>query len=454
MKPKSISRWMVLFTTLFIGLAFSSSPVIGAEKDSMEKLREELESLKKDHEKLKRDFEKKDFGDLKESTPTLPTAGKKGKVGSSQWFEIRLGQTKMQFYGFVRFDAIYDDSRMNNNQVPGFVLSEDRTSSTFRGKDEDDLTFHTRLTRLGFLFDGPKLKGLGQAKVNGKIEIDFYNGGTSNTDSRAPLRMRHAFVQLNWETVSITAGQREDLISPLYPIVNNDLVMWGAGNLADRRPQLRFEFKPKFGKNQLFLQTAIGLTGALDQQAGSTNTGSLLDGEISALPTIQARVAFRVPMTKSKNLEIGVWGHRAWEDPDTTGHFKSWVYGVDLYIPLGDRFWIKAEIWHGSNVDDVRGGIFQGIVNGDEVVSRGGWIELGFKVTDTYSVSIGYATDDPDNSDLASGGRALNRTAYLANRFVFGPVGIGLDFLHWRTEFVGFDKGTSNRVNAFIYFKF
>ena len=52
------------------------------------------------------------------------------------------GETR--FYGFIRFDAILDDSRLSHHQFPNWVLSEDPS----KGKENDGhFGMHPRLTR-------------------------------------------------------------------------------------------------------------------------------------------------------------------------------------------------------------------------------------------------------------------------------------------------------------------
>jgi hypothetical protein len=107
--------------------------------------------------------------------------------------------------------------------------------------------------------------------VSGRLEIDFQNGGSN---SRAIPRYRHAFLQMNWGVHSLLAGQTWDVISPLFPTVNADTLMWNVRNMGDRRPQLRYSYEPKTGLNA---RGAIGLTGAIDNLDADNN--GVPDGE-------------------------------------------------------------------------------------------------------------------------------------------------------------------------------
>jgi hypothetical protein len=376
-----------------------------------------------------------------------------------------MGSSMIRFYGFARLDMIYSDSRQNNSQLPAFVRSEDPTAPAAIGTPADShiFTMHPRLTRFGADFIGPNVERLGNAKVTGKLEIDFYN--LPSSESRNAPRMRHAWLKLAWDDFSVLAGQTADVIAPLFPVVNPDFVMWAAGNLGDRRPQLRPEWIPKIGEGRLILQGEVGLTGADDaQDLDPAAAGGFRDGEASGMPTLQGRVAYRHPLWEKKaNVEVGIWGHFARENTDTpqgaSGRqgFTSEAVGFDMTVPLyKDVLWAKGELWKGKNLTDVRGGILQGIntVTGQEVRSQGGWFELGAKPAKWFSVHGGFSFDDPRDADLAAGARAKNEIWYLAFRGMFDPIEIGFDYLNWTTKYVGFLKGDDNRVQAYIMYKF
>lgn len=386
------------------------------------------------------------------------------------WKDLIGDPSRLKFYGFLRLDFQYDDSRANNAQTIGWILSEDPTAPSgganpvgANGRNNENFNMHPRLTRFGVDLDGGVVQSLAGAKLTGKVEVDFFNSGLAGqSESREALRMRHAWLKLTWGDLSLLAGQTNDLISPLFPVVNADLVMWGAGNLGDRRPQMRIDWAKPMGESKLLLQAMAGLTGADDNQNLDGNGSLFRDGDTSGRPTLQARAAFAFPMAGGK-AEVGVWGHQAWEQTDTpigtsaTTDFESDAWGFDASLPLyQDRVALKGEAWQGRNLDDVRGGIFQGIntTTGEEIDSTGGFVELGVKTTEHNTLYAGYSNDNPDAGDVANGGRANNRIAYLASRWNYKPISFGLEYLYWTTKYVGFDEGTDNRIVAFIAYNF
>lgn len=351
----------------------------------------------------------------------------------------------LSFYGFARADAIFDDSRPSALQTPTFILSEDPALGT---DNDSSFTFHTRLTRLGMNYKGKSLGILGGARVSAKVETDFQNGGR---ESRAVARYRHVYAKLDWDSSSLLVGQTSDIISPLFPSANGDTLMWNAGNLGDRRMQVRYSYN---ASDALSLTVGAGLTGAINSQDVDGN--GLRDGEDATLPNFQFRLGYSV-----MDGGIGVWGHYGKEETDVLfnneNEFDNYSIGVDYQYRFNDFASIKGEVWYGQALGDFRGGIGQSVntVTGEEIVSQGGWVELGLKPFRSYTAAIGYTVDNPDNNDLVNNARKLNRTWYIANKFQpTSSLVLGFDYINWHTEYIGLPKGTDNRFNLYSIYYF
>lgn len=354
------------------------------------------------------------------------------------------------FYGFIRFDAIFDDSRSDAIQTPTFIRSEAPGTS-----NQDAFNFHPRLTRFGFNYQGPRLGGDRGAKLGGKIEVDFQNGGR---ESRQVMRMRHAFMTLDWEQTRLLVGQTWDIISPLYPTVNNDTMMWNAGNLGDRRPQVRGRIARALASgDKLTFEAGIGLSGAIDRQDLDSN--GVRDGDDGLLQNLQARLAY-ARGGSDQRWTIGLSGHFGREQTQVPiageNRFDSSSLSLDFAGRWG-RFGLKGEAWIGSNLDDFRGGIGQGVnvMTGREIDAAGGWLEAGLEVTQVHSIYLGFTTDDPSDADLPAGGRSKNEVWYLVQRFRLArSFLVGIDYLNWRTEFQGLPAGEDNRFNLYLVYNF
>jgi len=368
--------------------------------------------------------------------------------------ELEVGQSRLRFYGFFRVDLIRDDSKPDNAQTPLFIPSED---PSVRPEGQENLTLHPRLTRLGLDVKGPSVASLAGGSLQGKLELDFQNGGR---ESRQIVRIRHAWAAIRWERLSLLGGQTWDLISPLFPTVNNDTLMWNAGNLGDRRPQIRLTFEaPSGGEGgKLSVGGALGLTGAIDEK--DLDADKTRDGEASGRPNVQFRAGWSRPFTADRGrVGIGVSLSRAWEKTATPvageRNFRSESAGLDFELRLRQRVTIQAEAWTGRNLSDFRGGIGQGVSpsTGSEIRSRGGWFEAGTRTGKIHSIYAGVSLDDPDDDEVGPGGRIRNRAWWIVNRFETpGPFLVGFDLLRWKTDFAGLAPGTDNRINAYVQF--
>ncbi|MDH6313364.1 hypothetical protein M2137_002154 [Parabacteroides sp. PFB2-10] len=144
-----------------------------------------------------------------------------------------------KFYGFVRGDIFYN-SRANVAPVDGnFYMYPLDIQKDANGEDLNATpngSFYTFTTRLGIDLTGPRL---GKALTSAKIETDF--GGFS--PSTTMLRIRQAYVALDWEKSQLLIGQTWH---PLSGAVMPDVLNLSSGapfNPFNRSPMLRLQHK-------------------------------------------------------------------------------------------------------------------------------------------------------------------------------------------------------------------
>jgi hypothetical protein len=388
-----------------------------------------------------------------ERTQAPAPSNQSDKNQPPRWSDLIGEGNKFKFYGQLRLDMDFDTQRPNNTQTPLFITSPDPAAG---GANIGEFSMHPRLTRFGIDYSGPHIDALGDARLSGKLETDFENGGS---ESRQIIRIRHAYLRLDWSDFSILAGQTWDIVSPLFPTVNNDTLQWNAGNVGDRRPQIRAAYEPKVGAGRLSFAGGAGLTGAIDS-ADLDNNG-YRDGEESQLPNFQGRIGYSFPAGKDRTASFGFSGFYGFLETQKPiagrTDFHSQLLNLDVSVPLASFLALRGEGWWGRNMSDVRGGAGQGInlANGREIRGRGGWSEANFKLSRYFSFNPGFSTDDPVDRDVPNGGRTRNQAWYLANRITpGGNFLIGADYLRWRTDFKGFRRGTDNRVNIFFQYSF
>ncbi len=357
---------------------------------------------------------------------------------------------RLKVYGMLRLDMDIDTQRPNSPQVPLFITSPS-------GGQGGSFAMHPRLTRVGIDLLGPRLRSLGNAELSGKLETDFENGGS---ESRQIIRIRHAYVKATWKGFSLLAGQTWDVFSPLIPTTNNDTLMWNAGNLGDRRPQLRAAYEPKVGKGQFSFTGAIGVTGVVD--ALDLDNNGFADGIQSMRPDVQARIGYSRPLwVANQAFSLGASTFTGWLGVSKPIGGRTVLpadgYNFDLTLPVASALAFRGEGWWGRNMSDFRGGAGQGftVSQGRIVRGRGGWGEFKVRLNRYWSVAPGFTTDNPVKADLAAGSRTRNRAFYIANRLTLGgKMEIGLDYLRWRTDYFGLLPGFDNRINIFVQYGF
>jgi hypothetical protein len=375
------------------------------------------------------------------------------KTEPVQWPEVMGGGNRMKFYGLLRLDMDMDSQIPNQAQIPFFITSQSATGE----KDSSNFSMHPRLTRLGFDYAASPIEIFDRAKLGGKLELDFLNGGS---ESRQIVRIRQAYLKLQWNQMSFLAGQTWDVVSPLFPTVGAESVMWNAGNLGDRRPQVRLSYDPRMGGGRWTFAGAIGLAGAVDML--DLDGDGLREGEVSGRPNVQAYAGYSHPLwVKGQSASFGLSGVRSWQSANRAiakrSEFSSQAINADFTLPLTRAISLRGESWFGRNLSDVRGGIGQAInmLTGQEIRSRGGWSEIKFRLSHYLSVHPGFSLDDPLDTDIPNSGRTRNRTFYFATRINLSEqFQIGLDYLKWKTEYKGLLPGIDNRWNVFFQYTY
>ncbi|HUT30452.1 MAG TPA: hypothetical protein VMX13_11730 [Sedimentisphaerales bacterium] len=356
----------------------------------------------------------------------------------------------IQLYGYIKLDAAYDTSRVDTGDYARWVESESDN------EDDDQFNMTARETRLGALISGPEDDEL---KTSGRVEIDFYEGGAEN---KPRVMMRHAYLNILWpeDRFSILAGQTADVISPLYPSTINYTVGWWAGNIGYRRPQIRLT------KDLALSQDVdLKLEGALARTIGISDTFTTDSGADAGYPGLQGRAAITFPWFGYKPTTLGVSGHVAREEYDTSAsgdskHFDSWSANLDVTQPINEWLTIKGEMFTGENLSAYLGGIGQG-VNIDtfkEIGSNGGWIAAALGPWDKWQFNVGLSAEDVDGDDL----RGMSGDKRTYNRSIFGNMlyslnnstQIGFELSQWRTDYQGQDDGDSVRAQGALIYRF
>ncbi len=392
-------------------------------------------------------------------TTTTDTPAPMKKAEPSAPLPVSTGSgVNVQPYGFVRFDGSYDTGQIYPGNIAMWAWPQ------YGNRNDSECNLTAGATRLGLNLSGPDTENI---KLTGNIEFDFLTG-ISTENNQAP-RLRQGYLKAYWPAsdFSIIAGQTWDMISSLIPFVDDPALMWSAGNIGSRHPQLRFTKGFSTGE-----KSRIELAVAASRTIGEKNT--LPDpvnkvyntdpGKDANIPTIQGRVAWSAPLlVDNQPATIALSGHYGQEewDTDNIGNhvtLDSWSCNVELSMPICKKMTLAGEYFTGSNLDDYYGGIGQGVNPSPSIKwirSSGGWAALRYTSNPSTSFSIGAGLDNPNDNDLAVGARSRNQTIFanVINKITPNFI-LGLQLSEWKTEYKGPTEGDALRAQTSLTYKF
>ena len=390
------------------------------------------------------------------ATTDTPAPIKKAEPSASLQVSTSSG-VNVQLYGFARFDGSYDTGQIYPGNIALWAWPQ------YGNRNDSEWNLTAGATRLGLNLSGPDTENI---KLTGNIEFDFLTS-VSTENNQAP-RLRQGYLKAYWPAsdFSIIAGQTWDLVSSLIPFVDDPALMWSAGNIGSRHPQVRLTKGFSTGeKSRLELAVAASRTiGEKNTLPDPVNKVYNTDpGKDANIPTIQGRVALSGPLlVDNQPATIALSGHYGQEEWDTNNSgnkvtLDSWSCNIELTMPICKKMTLAGEYFTGSNLDDYWGGISQGVntITFKEIRSNGGWAALKYTSSPSTSFSIGAGVDNPNDNDLASGARSRNQTIFanVINKITPNFI-IGLQLSDWKTEYKGATEGDALRVQTSLTYKF
>ena len=388
---------------------------------------------------------------------TIDTPAPIKKAEPSASFQVSTSSgVNVQLYGFARFDGSYDTGQIYPGNIALWAWPQ------YGNRNDSECNLTAGATRLGLNLSGPDTENI---KLTGNIEFDFLTS-VSTENNQAP-RLRQGYLKAYWPAsdFSIIAGQTWDLVSSLIPFVDDPALMWSAGNIGSRHPQIRLTKGFSTGeKSRLELSVAASRTiGEKNSISGIIATDP---GKDANIPTIQGRVALSGPLlVESQPATIALSGHygqEEWDANNSGNHvtLDSWSCNVELTMPICKKMTLAGEYFTGSNLDDYWGGISQGVNTSifKEIRSNGGWAALKYTSSPSTSFSIGAGVDNPNDNDLngmATSTRSPNQTIFanVINKITPNFI-VGLQLSDWKTEYKGATEGDALRAQTSLTYKF
>lgn len=226
-----------------------------------------------------------------------------------------------KFYGQVRADLFYN-SRANVETVDGlFYMYPKNKELDAAGKDINatpDGSLYMLYSRLGVDITGPNI---GNAVSTVKVEADFRGAGSNF----ALLRIRHAYVNLDWGKSDVTIGQAWH---PLFGDVSPQVL-----NLSTGAPFQPFNRSPLISYRYIHNNWQLKAATIWQLQYLSTGPKGKAEDYIknSCLPELYAAVDY-----KTKNWQVGVGADYLSISPRTQSVVKD-AQGVSKTYKVNER---------------------------------------------------------------------------------------------------------------------
>jgi len=253
--------------------------------------------------------------------------------------------------------------------------------------------------------------------------------------------------------------QASDVISPLYPNTLNYTVLWDAGNIGYRHPQVRVTQQLQVGDDM-----TLELAGAISRTIGDVEALTFTPGANAGFPTFQGRVGLTFPWFGFKPTTVGVSGHWGQEKYSSDEKIDSWSLNLDVLQPINPVVTVKGEAYVGENLDDYFGGIGQGVrtrtvgattLFEKAIGDRGGWFAVALGPWDAWSFNVGAGLDDVENGDVNTGARTSNRSLFANAIYALNKsADIGVELSQWRTDFKNDDDVDDVRIQTSFIYKF
>jgi len=332
-------------------------------------------------------------------------------------------------YVWVWLTGTYETNRMFAGDFPLWVRNAENDPAAY---------IDIKPTRLGFNLACPEVSTLPGTKITAVLETDFEN--TYTAENKADLELRKAYIQLQNDRSMFLFGQTWELLGPLYPPTLN----WGyganSGNWAFRRPQIRYDRYYKRENGRLALQ--LNLLSSQTANFTESGTGTVYTGRFGSYPELQFRIERTFNETdfwKSAMFGLGAKvGEKEYVAAGEEFHRTSWGVVGESKIRFTDRLYWMGECWVGEMLAIHCSGVAQdlNVQTREKVGSTGGWMAFGWDLTPELHTTIGYSVDDPWDSRICKGMKAMNQFAFAnISRDVTKQFNVGFEYEYCETEY-------------------
>ncbi|MFW2104190.1 DcaP family trimeric outer membrane transporter [Acinetobacter guillouiae] len=350
-----------------------------------------------------------------QAAPSSSSVGLKSKSGAD-----------INIYGFVRGDANYI--------IEGGDDDFNKISST-NGEARDKLRATAKTTRIGLDFNTP----VGDAKVGGKVEVDFAGNGVNEN-----LRIRHAYLTYNnWLFGQTTSNFLSSHAPEMIDFATN------AGGGTTRIPQVRYAYNLTPTTKLLVAAeegNSAGATGTAVKYSLPVLTGKITQSYADGNGNASARVLVENYKDNNAGKDKTGWGVALGTDFKVADPLKlfadaSYVVGNSNYL-------------YGSNNA-------YSVVNGDIEQNEFTALQVGgtYKILPNLRSTLAYGALFADNgTDFAKSNQTANEKIQQAWLNVIyspaKPIDLGIEYINGKRETFAGQSYKDNRVGLMAKYNF
>ncbi|WP_180174813.1 DcaP family trimeric outer membrane transporter [Acinetobacter sp. YH01022] len=422
---KFIAKGLALAVT---AVMVSTAHAGTAEQKQIQQLRQEVEALKSliQQQQQVQQQQQTQIEQVKAQPVQLAAAPAAKSESALTGFKTKAGAS-VNLYGFVRGDANYIIEGADND------FNNTHTST---GTTQDKLRATGKMSRLGLDFSAP----VGDAKVGGKVEVDFASNDNSKSEN---LRLRHAYLTYNDWLFGQTTSNFLSSHAPEMIDLNTNV-----GGGTARVPQVRYGLKLA-PATQLFLSAEEGdSTGTGIKYSVPNLTAKLVQGFADGKGSVSARAL--VENYKSTTA-----------DDDKTG----WGVAAGVNYQVAEPLKVSADVSHvvgnsnylyGSNsayvVDPANNSIEQNEFNAVQV---GATYKISPKLRSTLAYGTVFADDGNDYARLNDGANEKVQQAWM--NIIYSPaapIDLGVEYINGKRETFAGESYKDNRVGLMAKYNF
>ena len=374
-------------------------------------------------------------------------------------------------YGYLVLEGVYADRDLCGDYTTDWVNP--------RSQKRNHTTLSVQDSILGIQLMTPE--SYAGWKFSGKAEIDLVDTSDAGFHQNGyGVHWRHLFVQAEHETGwAILAGQTWHLWKIVTPSEIDGAWMENAGHPYRRSPQIRVT--KRWDMEDSSVEARVGIVKGGPGMGEDRDNDGIQDNTASPWVLFEGALVYDHKASwqdDDRRWLVGVGGmygrnrsHRWTGGATFNGQeddYDSMMGLVALSLPLGD-FTLTGQFYGGENLRGIQAGAGQSVAynlpnsRGNEVRTIGGFVDLGYKLNDTWSFAVGWGCDDPINDDIedhfGTNGIMYNDRAYVCAFYqVLDNFKLGLEYARLLTSFaestgVGGDYD-ANRVQFTAFYDF